>query len=142
MDVFENYHAEDYLQDPELWEDRLPQPYRMIHHILDALLEDTWNQIELLEIHKQQKAARVEVPKGTDGRVWCKEVLTQAHGGVCGGRGVVFVGNGKSVLVMGCGLETCGQILAQHDLQQEICALAVVWRGEVDILLVQQKTGC
>lgn len=149
MDVFqderhvseENSDAEDYLQDPELWEDRLPQPYRMILHILDILLDDTWDHIEHLEVRRQQEAARVEVPKGTNGTIWCREVLSQSQGGVCGGRGVVFVGNGKSVLVMGCGLETSGQILAQHDLQQEVSALAVVQRGEGHIVLVQQKTG-
>lgn len=137
----ENSGGEDYLQDPELWEDRLPQPYRMIQHILDILLDDTWDYIEHLDIRRQQEAVRVEVPEGTNGTFWCREVLTEPQGGVCGGRGVVFVGNGKSVLVMGCGSETSGQILAEHTLQQEVSALAVVQRGEVHMVLVQQKTG-
>lgn len=148
MDVFQdgcasggNSDAEDYLQDPEMWKDRLPQPYRMIQHIIDILLDDTWGLIEHFEICRQQEAARVKVPEGTNGRVWCSEALTQAQGGVCGGRGVVFVGNGKSVLVVGCGSETSGQILAQHNVQQEISALAMVQRGEAHMVLVQLKTG-
>ena len=118
--------AEDYLQDPDLWGDRLPQPYRMILHIIDKLLDDTWDYIEQLQVLRQQEEAQVKVPEGTKGEVWCREVLTQSHGGVCGGRGVVFVGNGKSVLVMGCGSEQVGEVLGQQDLQSEVTNLQVV----------------
>lgn len=137
----ENSGAEDYLQDPEMWEDGLPQPYRMIQHIINILLDDTWDYIECLEVHRQQEAAQVQVPEGTNGEFWCPDVLTQSHGGVCGGRGVVFVGNGKSVLVMGCGPETFGQVLTQKNLQQKVTHLEVVQRGEAHIVLVQHKTG-
>lgn len=140
-DSGENSDAEDYLQDPELWEDMLPQPYRMIHHILDLLLDDTWDYIEHLELHRQQGAAQVEVPEGNSGRFWCREVLDQSHGGVCGGRGVVFVGSGKSVLVMGCGPKMAGKLVDKRTLQQEVVKLAVVQRGELHLVLVQHKAG-
>lgn len=133
--------AEDYLQDPEMWEDMLPQPYRMIHHIINILLDDTWDYIEHLEVHRQQEVAQVRVPVGTNGEFWCKDVLTQSHGGVCGGRGVVFVGNDRSVMVMRCGPETFGQVLIQQNLQQEVSNIEVVQRGEAHIVLVQHKTG-
>lgn len=134
--------AEDFLQDPDLWEDRLPQPYRMITHIINTLLDDAWDCIEQLQILKQQEEAQVKIPEGTKGEVWCEEVLTQqSHGGVCGGKGMVFVGNGGSVLVMGCGSEQAGQVLGQLDLQLEVANLQVVQVEEAHILFIQHKTG-
>lgn len=36
----------DYLQDPEMWEDRLPQPFKMIDELLQDLLLHTWDEAE------------------------------------------------------------------------------------------------
>ena len=37
---------DDYLQDPEMWEDSLPQPFRMIDELLEDLLLHTWDEAE------------------------------------------------------------------------------------------------
>jgi hypothetical protein len=132
---------QDYLQDPELWEDTLPQPYRMIQHIIDVLLEDTWGYIEHLEVCRQQEAAQVQVPS-TKGELWCEEVLTQSHGGVHGGRGVVFVGNSRSIFVLRCDLESTGdEVIAEQNLQQDVISLEVVQKGDIHFVLVQHTTG-
>lgn len=133
--------AGDYLQDPELWEDQLPQPYRMIDHLLNSMLDNTWQQIEQSEIHNQQATAQVQVPEGTSGWPWCRDVLTTSHGGVCAGRGVVFVGNGKNVLVMGCGSDTDGDVIAEHRVQQKVVSIAARQWDDIHVVVTQHNTG-
>ncbi|RMZ94442.1 WD repeat-containing 93-like isoform X5 [Brachionus plicatilis] len=36
----------DFLKDPDLYRDNLPQPYRRIDKIVQGILEDVWNNIE------------------------------------------------------------------------------------------------
>ena len=145
--------ATDYLQDPALWEDRLPQPYRMIEHLLEDLLDAVWERIESLQACKEREAARVRVPEGTGGSVWwCGDVLSQQdppRAGVCAGsRSVVFVGDGANLLVLGYEdgpgageTPTSCKTLAQHDLSQEIAGLAVRQKDEVQIVLTQHDSG-
>lgn len=45
----------DYLQDPELWRDRLPQPFRMIDRLLEELLSRTWEQIEFRRSERESQ---------------------------------------------------------------------------------------
>ena len=132
---------QDYLQDPELWEDRLPQPYRMIQRIIEAFLDDTWEYIEHLEICRQQEAAQVKIPEGTKGEFWCKETLNQSHGGVCSGRDVVFVGNDKHIFVVRCDSKAHGEVIANQSLECDVVSLEVIRVEEVCIVLVQHIAG-
>lgn len=59
----------DFLQDPELWVDRLPQPFRTIDEVLRRLLEDAWEVIEARELQKQLEQARVRIPEISDARI-------------------------------------------------------------------------
>lgn len=150
MDTFQDGNddsdREDYLQDPEMWGARLPQPYRMVDHILNELLHEAWNHIEHGEICRQQEAAKVKIPGGTSGRVVCGDTLTESYGGLCSGTDVLFIGNGKSVCVMGRGTSDddelgLGKIIAQCELEHNVNRLAVVQRNEVYIVLTQHFTG-
>ena len=38
--------SKDYLQDPSLWWDPLPQPFRMIDGLLQEILQNAWEKIE------------------------------------------------------------------------------------------------
>ena len=48
----------DYLQDPELWRDRLPQPFRMIDRLLEGLLARAWEEIETRGSERQPSELR------------------------------------------------------------------------------------
>lgn len=52
----------DYLQDPELWVDRLPQPFRMIDGLLQELLSRAWDEIERRQLQRETERARVRIP--------------------------------------------------------------------------------
>ena len=54
----EDYNSKDYLQDPELWRDELPQPFRMIDDVLQELLGIAWSSILEVERQKREEAAR------------------------------------------------------------------------------------
>lgn len=45
-EVYDGTSSGDFLEDPEMWRDRLPQPFRMIDRLLDDLLSRTWEEIE------------------------------------------------------------------------------------------------
>ena len=59
----------DFLQDPELWADRLPQPFRMIDEILQKLLASAWETIEAREVERQLEQARIHIPEISDARL-------------------------------------------------------------------------
>lgn len=54
---------DDYLTDPELLRDSLPQPYRMIDRTLTTLLEDTWEIIAKREEERITEANKVRPPQ-------------------------------------------------------------------------------
>ena len=127
----------DYLQDPALWEDQLPQPYRMIEHIINQLLDDTWECIVQNEIYIQQKAAKVKIPEGTNGRVVCEDVLTQSLGDVCGGKEVVFIGNVTNIFA----IDAKSKVISKQSLQEEVKSLVVVEREGLHVIIIQHDTG-
>ena len=55
------YNPNDYLQDPELWRDELPQPFRMINDVLQELLDIAWNSIREAEQEKREEASKPRV---------------------------------------------------------------------------------
>ena len=158
--------TKDFLQDPEMWEDKLPQPYRLINNILNDFLDLIWVKIEKKELLRQRAAAKVKVPSGTEGVVLCQQVLTEVCGGIgCGEEEVVVVGNGMSVCVLTCDWnpndsdgksegvmdvvmnthDECTNVEKKHlevvDMNSPISRLAFVQKSDVLIVAVQLATG-
>ena len=52
----------DFLQDPALWRDRLPQPYRMIDETLQELLMMVFDQLELRTLDKERQRLNRKIP--------------------------------------------------------------------------------
>ena len=63
--ILEEYPG-DFLQDPELWVDQLPQPFRMIDDILLGMLENAWDRIEARVVERRMNQARVSIPEVSD----------------------------------------------------------------------------
>lgn len=62
----ENIPAEledDFINDPELLRDELPQPFRMIDKTLTNLLDDTWDVISKREEERIAEANKVRPPQ-------------------------------------------------------------------------------
>lgn len=59
--------SKDYLLDPDLWLDKLPQPFQMIDEVLQHFLDQVWEKIESREIVRKQEEARVKVPEFSNG---------------------------------------------------------------------------
>ena len=51
----------DYLQDPELWRDPLPQPFRMIDEVLQNFLDDVWDEILRAERKRSEDALKPRI---------------------------------------------------------------------------------
>ena len=51
---------DDYLQDPEMWADSLPQPFRMIDELLQDLLLHTWDETER---RREMRLAEASIPR-------------------------------------------------------------------------------
>ena len=52
----------DFASDPDQRHDKLPQPFRLINKILDALFEDTWSSITAREALKESQANFSQLP--------------------------------------------------------------------------------
>ena len=55
--------SRDFLRDPELNKDLLPQPYRRIDKILQELLDDAWDKIEKTDTAKKLEAQKYRPDK-------------------------------------------------------------------------------
>ena len=53
----------DFLDDPELFRDPLPQPYRRIDRILDEILDESWTIIENNASEKSTEQAKYRPDK-------------------------------------------------------------------------------
>lgn len=56
---------EDFLDDPDLLRDPLPQPYRRIDRILEDILATTWSVIENLENERKVENSKFRPGKFT-----------------------------------------------------------------------------
>lgn len=136
----EDSDRDDYLQDPELWGARLPQPYRMIDKILNQFLEKVWEHIEHREVLSQQEAAKVKVPEGRSGEVVCGDVLTGTCAGLsAAGEQLIFTGNGQSVCVVAT--DPSVGLVAQYDLQDEVIGITAAHHNDTYLIVVQHSTG-
>ncbi len=129
----------DYLQDPSLWSDQLPQPYRMLDRLLHELLLGAWEMIEWRETERRREAAKVRIPEIEEcSRVALGDELAYGGGGVCsvrcGREGCVFVrgSDGFSVIrapsAVEAGEEGNWAIVAQSgDLEMDVRGLDVVF---------------
>lgn len=87
-----------FLQDPALWVDRLPQPFRTIDDVLQELVSSAWEAIEARKTQKERDQARVHVPKAAD-----MKLLSGVEGvnAINSGRGgLVFVGSSSGLTVL------------------------------------------
>lgn len=55
--------ADDYLQDPDLLKDLLPQPYRLIDKTVSKLVDDAWEIISSREDRRIAEASKIRPPK-------------------------------------------------------------------------------
>ena len=51
-------NSTDFLSDPELYRDPLPQPYRRIDKLLQEILDDIWHIIEKADTEKRIEAEK------------------------------------------------------------------------------------
>lgn len=57
---------QDYLQDPVLWRDSLPQPFRMLDQLLQELVHEAWEEIERREQERMTPSDHQAVVKTDD----------------------------------------------------------------------------
>lgn len=60
---------DDYLQDPELWKDALPQPYQLVDEILQDILFVSWQQIEARIAEREAEKLKPVIPRCSDTQV-------------------------------------------------------------------------
>lgn len=83
----------DYLQDPELWFDRLPQPFRMIDGLLQDLISRTWDTIESRHLQRESERTRVRIPV-----IVAEETVNEAQNA----RVVRAASTRDGILILGC----------------------------------------
>ena len=151
MDTEHEIDAESYLQDPDMFQDRLPQPYRMIEHVLNDLIEDAWEKIIEREAARERELAAVKIPESTSGEAIGGDDWGHMYGGMCYGKDVLFIGNNSSVLAIKSKAsedrnededdEETAKDPLEMQLKSEIQGLAVVHRSEMDIIVAQLASG-
>ena len=125
----------DYLQDPELWVDRLPQPFRMIDGILQDLLANAWETIETRELQRETARTRVRIP----------EIV--AEGAVEGTRGVRAIQADRDVVFVGCQDEVKvvdardGKEIAASSTDSAVTSLAVEQMDDLEIIAACTESG-
>ena len=60
---------DDYLQDPELWKDSLPQPYQLVDEILQEILFNSWQLIETRSAQREAEKSKPVIPRCNEARV-------------------------------------------------------------------------
>ena len=130
-----------FLQDPSLWVDRLPQPFRTIDEVLQELLSSAWEAIEAREIQRESDQARVHVPKAAD-----VHLLTSVEGvnAISSGRGgLVFVGSSSGLTVLdarGGAEEEGAELLAQSE-GVDVREVETTYTKDVHFLAVLLQNG-
>ena len=103
-DLSDEEDPNDYLQDPDLWTDRLPQPFRMLDNLLQRVLYRAWDEIEHRETERIREAARIKIPEVFEwSRVSAVDECALGSGLhvlACGEDGYVFVGGSHGFTVL------------------------------------------
>lgn len=103
-DLSDEEDPNDYLQDPDLWTDRLPQPFRMLDNLLQRVLYRAWDEIEHRETERIREAARIKIPEVFEwSRVSAVDECALGSGLhvlACGEDGYVFVGGSRGFAVL------------------------------------------
>ena len=60
---------DDYLQDPELWKDALPQPYQLVDEILQEMLFISWEAIEARRAQREAEKSKPVIPRCSEAKV-------------------------------------------------------------------------
>ena len=139
MEEVEN-DSRDYLQDPQLWLDRLPQPFRMIDDLLQEIFERAWQLVEESARQAVKVKARNRVPEVVvQDVVEGIENVFDLRESKCGN--IVFVGcsdglralaeeNGKLASVAHCGSESAVTFLAVEQADNVHFISACTKRGK------------
>ena len=128
----------DYLQDPELWLDRLPQPFRMIDGLLQELLALAWDEIESRQIVHESERARVRIPE-----IVAEATVDEALGvrvarsGGGGRDGVLFLGCRDGLRLVAGGREE----LAFSATTSAVTGLSVEQVEDIQIIAVCTESG-
>ena len=124
----------DYLQDPALWIDELPQPFRMLDRLLNEILHRSWEMIECREVERQREAAKVRIPEITEWSRVSEQLDDQDREGEgvcsvrCGSEGHVFMrgSNGFTVLRALKEGNSWERVAQSGDLEMDVSNLDVV----------------
>ena len=62
-------YEDDYLQDPELWKDALPQPYQLVDEILQEIFFISWELIEARKADREAEKSKPVIPSYSEAQV-------------------------------------------------------------------------
>ena len=140
-DMSDEDDPRDYLQDPDLLTDKLPQPFRMLDKLLKDILYKTWERIEVRAVEREREAARVKIPEVSE---WKKVTTADDRDSVgevclleCSEEGYVFAGgqHGFTVLRTAEGSDNDLELVARTgETESEMTVLAVVWSNGVHFI--------
>lgn len=138
----------DYLQDPELWTDDLPQPFRMLDNLLKDVIFRSWEMIESREKEREREAAQVkilEISEWTRVNAVDQCGLGAVHAIECGKEGYVFIGGSHGLCVLkaqedGSELELIAQSI-ELETESVITKLEVVWTKGVHFVAATCNKG-
>ena len=134
----------DYLQDPELWTDNLPQPFRMLDNLLRDVLFRSWEMIKSREMEREREAARVKIPEVSE---WIRVNAVDecgigaVHAVECGKKGYVFIGGSHGVCVLRAQEEGGEMELIAQSVELVITKLDVVWNKGVHFVAAMCDKG-
>lgn len=136
----------DYLQDPGLWVDDLPQPFRMLDNLLKDVLYRSWEAIESREMEREREAARVKIPEISE---WARVAaldecsLGEVCAIQCSEEGYVFIGGGRGFVVVRAREDDMELIAQSGELETDssVTSLDVVSNKRVQFVAVVYDKG-
>lgn len=122
----------DYLTDPALWFDHLPQPFRTIDQLLSCILETAWEAIIERGANRERERGKLHIPLCS--KVESVDAVTGVMC-VCGGRGgIVFVGCSDGLRVLRVLKGTRPQLVVGGAGGRVVEQLSTVWSGQIQLV--------
>ncbi|KAL5482046.1 hypothetical protein EMCRGX_G022326 [Ephydatia muelleri] len=122
----------DYLTDPALWFDDLPQPFRMIDQLLSGILETAWETIIDRGANRERERGKFRIPLRS--KVEPVEAVTGVLC-VCGGRGgIVFAGCSDGLRVLRASKGVRPQLVVGGTGGRAVEQLSAAWSGEMQLV--------